>query len=96
VVCLQLVASVANTIAGVLLSSQRRAIVPAIGYVIYGFPGLLFVTDLHAHHFLVGDDWLWESCDAFSWLTPLSLCLGHCVVWSRLWVDLISHRSLRF
>jgi len=34
---LQLVASVANTIAGVLLSSQRRAIVPAVGYVIYGF-----------------------------------------------------------
>lgn len=33
---LQLVASVANTIAGVLLSSQRGAIVPAVGYLIYG------------------------------------------------------------
>ena len=33
---LQLVASVANTVAGVLLSSQRGAIVQAIGYLIYG------------------------------------------------------------
>lgn len=33
---LQLVASVANTIAGVLLSSQRGALVPAVGYVLYG------------------------------------------------------------
>ena len=33
---LQLVASVANTIAGVLLSSQKAAIVPAVGYLIYG------------------------------------------------------------
>lgn len=33
---LQLVASVANTIAGVLLSSQRGSIVPAVGYLIYG------------------------------------------------------------
>ena len=33
---LQLVASIANMIAGVLLSSQKGAIVPAVGYVIYG------------------------------------------------------------
>jgi YggT family protein len=33
---LQLVANVANTMAGVLLSSQRAAIGPLIGYVLYG------------------------------------------------------------
>jgi YggT family protein len=33
---LQLVASIANTIAGVLLSVGRRAPVPIIGYVLYG------------------------------------------------------------
>lgn len=33
---LQLVANVANTIAGVLLSSQRAALGPLVGYVLYG------------------------------------------------------------
>jgi YggT family protein len=33
---LQLVANVANTIAGVLLSSQRAALAPLVGYVLYG------------------------------------------------------------
>ena len=33
---LQLVANVANTIAGVLLSSQRGALGPLVGYVLYG------------------------------------------------------------
>lgn len=33
---LQLVASVANTVAGVLLSTQRGAIVPVVGYLLYG------------------------------------------------------------
>jgi len=33
---LQLVASIANTIAGVLMSLSRHAIVPIIGYVLYG------------------------------------------------------------
>lgn len=33
---LQLVASVTNTVAGLLLSSQRAALIPAIGYVLYG------------------------------------------------------------
>ena len=33
---LQLVANVANTIAGLLLSSQRGAIAPMVGYLLYG------------------------------------------------------------
>ncbi len=33
---LQLVASIANTIAGVLMSLSRHAVVPIIGYVLYG------------------------------------------------------------
>ncbi len=33
---LQLVATIANTSAGVLLSLQRQAIVPLVGYVLYG------------------------------------------------------------
>ena len=33
---LQLVANVANTIAGILLSSQRAALGPLVGYVLYG------------------------------------------------------------
>lgn len=33
---LQLVANVANTVAGVLLSSQRAALGPLVGYVLYG------------------------------------------------------------
>ena len=33
---LQLVAALANTTAGVLLSTQRHAIVPVVGYVLYG------------------------------------------------------------
>ncbi len=33
---LQLVANVANTIAGILLSSQRGALAPLVGYVLYG------------------------------------------------------------
>jgi YggT family protein len=33
---LQLVANVANTIAGVLLSSQRAALAPLVGYLLYG------------------------------------------------------------
>ena len=37
---LQLVANVANTIAGVLLSSQRAALGPLVGYVLYGMLAL--------------------------------------------------------
>ena len=37
---LQLVANVANTIAGVLLSSQRAALGPMVGYVLYGMLAL--------------------------------------------------------
>ena len=37
---LQLVANVANTVAGVLLSSQRAAIGPLVGYVLYGLLAL--------------------------------------------------------
>lgn len=33
---IQLVASIANTIAGVLVSLQHQAIVPAVGYILYG------------------------------------------------------------
>ena len=33
---LQLVSSIANTLAGVLLSLSRHAVVPVIGYVLYG------------------------------------------------------------
>jgi YggT family protein len=39
---LQLVSSIANTIAGVLLSLQQQLIVPVIGYVLYGL--LAFYT----------------------------------------------------
>jgi YggT family protein len=37
---LQLVSSLANTIAGVLLSLSRQAVVPILGYVLYGLLGL--------------------------------------------------------
>jgi YggT family protein len=37
---LQLVANVANTVAGVLLSSQRAAVGPLVGYVLYGLLAL--------------------------------------------------------
>ena len=37
---LQLVSSIANTIAGVLLSIQQQAIVPIFGYLLYGFIAL--------------------------------------------------------
>ena len=44
---LQLVANVANTIAGILLSSQRAALGPLVGYVLYGmlafFSLLIFI-----------------------------------------------------
>ncbi len=33
---IQLVASIANTLAGVLLSLQQQALVPAVGYILYG------------------------------------------------------------
>jgi YggT family protein len=37
---LQLVSSIANTIAGVLFSIQHQAIVPIVGYLLYGFIAL--------------------------------------------------------
>jgi YggT family protein len=37
---LQLVASIANTLAGVLLSVSKQAVVPVIGYVLYGLLSL--------------------------------------------------------
>jgi YggT family protein len=37
---LQLVASIANTIAGVMLSLSKHAVVPIIGYLLYGLLGL--------------------------------------------------------
>jgi YggT family protein len=37
---LQLVSSIANTVAGVLLSTESRAIVPVVGYLLYGFLAL--------------------------------------------------------
>lgn len=37
---LQLVSSLANTVAGVLFSLSRQAVVPILGYVIYGLLGL--------------------------------------------------------
>jgi YggT family protein len=37
---LQLVSSLANTIAGVLFSLSRQAVVPILGYLIYGLLGL--------------------------------------------------------
>jgi len=37
---LQLVSSITNTLAGVILSLSRRAVVPIIGYVLYGLLGL--------------------------------------------------------
>ena len=37
---LQLVANVANTVAGVLLSSQQAALGPLVGYVLYGLLAL--------------------------------------------------------
>lgn len=37
---LQLVSSIANTVVGVLLSTESRAIVPVVGYLLYGFLAL--------------------------------------------------------
>jgi len=37
---LQLVSSIANTIVGVLLSTESRAMVPVVGYLLYGFLAL--------------------------------------------------------
>lgn len=40
---LQLVAGVANTVAGILLSLERHAVIPMIGYVLYGMVSLYTV-----------------------------------------------------